>query len=52
MEFRSVKLDGGQITYSSSTYGCDECGYLDESLDMFEYNEQEDTLLCSLHRKE
>lgn len=50
METYSVRLDGGKITYSDSTYGCDECGWTDTDRSFFYISG--DKLVCSLHKEE
>ena len=50
METYTVRLDKGKITYSPSTYGCDECGWVDTDKSFF-YSKGHD-LVCSLHKGE
>jgi hypothetical protein len=50
METYTVTLNGGGITYSPSTYGCDYCGFTDTDKSYFTLIKG--ALYCSLHVKE
>jgi hypothetical protein len=50
MESYTVRLDNGKITYSPSTYECDDCGWAYQDRSFF--YEKDNKLVCSLHLEE